>query len=214
MTSTIFKIYLLDSMKHKQTAYVILGLLSIEPHQSGYDIRKTIQGSIGYFWGESYGQIYPTLKRLADEGLIVPRKSTSTARPQRLEYSLTTAGHACLNAWLAVPYRDDPPRDEFLLKLFFGREAAPSVSIGHIREFQDKNRRLLSTLQEIETVGRARNANHPHFPFWMLTLTYGVAQIRAALEWSESALATLTIAERDAAPNPQSNDTNAVANDA
>jgi hypothetical protein len=48
----------------------------------------------------------------------------------------------------------------------------------------------------------------------MLTLTYGVAQIRAALEWSETALATLTIAERDAAPNPQSNDTNAVANDA
>jgi hypothetical protein len=34
-------------------------------------------------------------------------------------------------------------------KLFFGREAAPSVSIGHIREFQDKLRRLLATLLEI-----------------------------------------------------------------
>ncbi|MHB8304155.1 MAG: PadR family transcriptional regulator [Acidobacteriaceae bacterium] len=177
-------------------------------------MRKTVQGSISYFWGESYGQIYPTLKRLASEGLIVSRKSTSEARPERQEYSLTAAGHACLKEWLAVPYRDDPPRDEFLLKLFFGREAAPSVSIGHIREFQDKNRRLLATLQQLETLGRARHSNHPHFPFWMLTLTYGVAQIRSALEWSESALAMLSSAEAAAASNPQPADNIPVANEA
>jgi DNA-binding PadR family transcriptional regulator len=182
-------------MRRSQTGYVILGLLSIEPNQSGYDIRKTVQGSVGYFWGESYGQIYPTLKRLAAEGLIVESKSSSAVRAQRQEYSLTTAGHARLKEWLAVPYRDDPPRNEFLLKLFFGREAAPSVSMGHIREFQDKLRRLLATLLEIETLGRARHGDHPHFPFWMLTHTYGVTQIRAALEWSESALAMLASAE-------------------
>jgi PadR family transcriptional regulator, regulatory protein AphA len=183
-------------MPTKQTAYVILGLLSIESNQSGYDIRKTIQGSVGYFWGESYGQIYPTLKRLAAEGLIVPSKSGGTPGKGRQEYSLTAAGHTQLKEWLAVPYRDDPPRNEFLLKLFFGREAAPSISISHIREFQEKNRRLLATIEEIETLGRARYGSHPHFPFWMLTVTFGVAQIRAALEWSESALAMLTTAER------------------
>jgi PadR family transcriptional regulator AphA len=31
---------------------------------SGYDIRKTVQESIRFFWSESYGQIYPALKRL------------------------------------------------------------------------------------------------------------------------------------------------------
>jgi DNA-binding PadR family transcriptional regulator len=183
-------------MKRNQTAYVVLGLLSIEPDQSGYDIHKTVQGSVGYFWGESYGQIYPTLKRLAAEGLIVPSESTSAAKPQRRQYCITAAGHARLQEWLAVPYRDDPPRNEFLLKLFFGREAAPSVSIAHIREFQDKLRRLLATLMETETLGRERNANHPHFPFWMLTLTFGVAEIRAALEWSETALTMLSSMER------------------
>src|ERR1017187_4491379 len=179
-------------MKRNQTAYVILGLLSIESNQSGYDIRKTVQGSVGYFWGESYGQIYPALKRLAAEGLIVPGKSTSEARPQRQQYSLTAAGHAHLQEWLAVPYRDDPPRNEFLLKLFFGREAAPSVSIAHVREFQGKLRGLLATLLEVETLGRARHSNNPNFPFWMLTHSYGVSQIRAALDWSESALAVLS----------------------
>jgi PadR family transcriptional regulator AphA len=67
-------------MKSSQTAYVILGLLSIEGRQSGYDMRRTIQGSVGYFWGESYGQIYPTLKRLASEGLITPRGRVETGR--------------------------------------------------------------------------------------------------------------------------------------
>jgi DNA-binding PadR family transcriptional regulator len=38
-------------------------MLSLRP-MSGYDIRKTVQESIRFFWSESYGQIYPALKRL------------------------------------------------------------------------------------------------------------------------------------------------------
>lgn len=186
-------------MKRNQTDYVILGLLSIEGNQSGYDIHKTLQGSVNYFWGESYGQIYPALKRLSAAGLIAAGEPESDARARRQLYSLTRAGHARLEEWLALPYRDDPPRNELLLKLFFGREAAPSVSIGHIRAHQEWLRGLLATLLEMETLGRVRNADNPNFPYWMLTLTYGVAQIRAALEWSESALATLApAADRNA----------------
>jgi DNA-binding PadR family transcriptional regulator len=176
-------------------------LLSIEGRQSGYDMRRTIQGSVGYFWGESYGQIYPTLKRLASEGLITPRGRVETGRAKtrraaqgrggRQEYTLTAAGHARLREWLALPYREDPPRDEFLLKLFFGREAGPGVAERQVREFQEKNRRVLATIEEIGRMGTAKNAEHPHFRYWILTLEYGVAQIRAALEWSERALETL-----------------------
>jgi DNA-binding PadR family transcriptional regulator len=184
-----------------QTAYVILGLLSVEGRQSGYDMRKTIQGSVGYFWGESYGQIYPALKRLAGEGLIVAaghaamgraaKGRAAKGRGGRQEYSLTAAGHARLREWLAVPYREDPPRDEFLLKLFFGREAGPEVSERQVREFQEKNRRVLATIEEIGRIGTEKNAQHPHFRYWILTLEYGVARIRAALEWSERALEVL-----------------------
>src|ERR1035437_6541637 len=191
-------------MQHNQTAYVILGILAIHPHQSGYEIRKTIQQSVGFFWGESYGQIYPTLKRLGAEGLIVPDASTSQTRPKRQEYSLTPAGHFCLQEWLAVPYREDPPRDEFLLKLFFGRDAAPGVSIEHIRRFQEENRRLLTTLLKLEAMARAHNSQSlPGFPFWMLTLNFGVAQLRSALEWSESALALLSTGGAGLVSNPQ-----------
>jgi DNA-binding PadR family transcriptional regulator len=180
-----------------QTAYVILGLLSVEGRQSGYDMRKTIQGSVGYFWGESYGQIYPTLKRLAVEGLIVGHGRAAKGRGGRQEYSLTAAGRERLRDWLGVPYRDDPPRDEFLLKLFFGREAGPEVAERQVREFQEKNRRALATIEEIGRIGTARNAQHPHFRYWMLTLEFGLARIRAALEWSERALKVLQQMERE-----------------
>jgi DNA-binding PadR family transcriptional regulator len=187
-------------MTRNRTAYVLLGLLSIEPNQSGYDLRRAIESSVGYFWGESYGQIYPTLKRLAAEGLIVASSSGSKPRQRRQEYSLTDAGRACLREWLALPFQSDPPRNEFLLKLFFGREAAPGVSIDHIRELQDRNRRMLATLMEIETFAQAHQSQNPHQPYWMLTLSLGIAMTRAALDWGEAALAQLTSMET-AAPN-------------
>lgn len=189
--------YLADSMR-SQTEYVILGLLSIEGRQSGYDMRRTIQGSVGYFWGESFGQIYPALKRLSGAGLIAANRQASNGRAGRQEYSLTPAGRERLREWLAQPYRLDPPRDEFLLKLFFGREAAPAVSLAHVRDFQEKNRRILAMIEEIGRIGTAKNAQHPHFRFWMLTLEYGVAQIRAALEWSEQAIEVLQSMEKQA----------------
>ena len=48
---------------------VLLGLLTIAP-MSGYDLGQLIQDSIHYFWRESYGQIYPSLKQLSAEGFV------------------------------------------------------------------------------------------------------------------------------------------------
>ena len=189
-------------MQYSRTTYVILGILTFEDHQSGYDIRKTVECSVGYFWGESYGQIYPTLKHLATDGLIVPSRPSAAARTKRQLYCITPAGRQCLQQWLAIPYRDDPPRDEFLLKLFFGQEVAPAVSIEHVRTFQAKNRQWLTTMLDLEKLALANNSSQPGFPFWMLTLSFGLAQIRSALDWSESALAMLTSAESTAASQP------------
>ena len=106
-----------------------------------------------------------------------------------------------MQEWLAIPYRDDPPRDEFLLKLFFGVEAAPEISIAHIRKFQEKNRNMLATLQQLEPLARAHSSHQRGFPYWMLTLRFGAAHLRASLEWSDQALAALTAMEASELPN-------------
>ncbi|HEY1160772.1 MAG TPA: hypothetical protein VGE83_09095, partial [Terracidiphilus sp.] len=109
--------------------------------------------------------------------------------------------------------QNDPPRNEFLLKLFFGREAAPGVSIGHVRELQERNRRMLATMLELESFANSQPAQSPHLPYWMLTLSLGIALTRAALDWSESALAMLSSAEESApASTPQPPDNNLAAN--
>lgn len=184
-------------MRRNQTDFVLLGLLAIEPLQSGYDLRRMIQGSVGYFWGESYGQIYPALQRLTAEGLILESgakakgQAKSKKKPgtkERRAYSITAEGRARLKEWLAIPYRLTPPRDEFLLKLFFGGAVGAPSTERQILEFQENNRRVLATLEEIGRLSDERNSQHPDFPYWVLTLEYGVAEMRAQLKWSERAL--------------------------
>jgi DNA-binding PadR family transcriptional regulator len=182
-------------MKNSRTAYVILGMLSIVPSGSGYEIHKAIEENFGSFWGESYGQIYPTLKRLSSEGLIEPCKPATASKKRRQEYSLTDAGRARLREWLALPFQNDPPRNEFMLKLFFGREAEPGVSLAHVRELNQRNRRTLDMLEGIEKMANQHQSQNPHKPYWMLTLSLGIAMTRAALDWGESALKELAALE-------------------
>jgi DNA-binding PadR family transcriptional regulator len=188
-------------MQRTRTAYVILGMLSIAPHLSGYEIHKAIEDNFGSFWGESYGQIYPSLKRLLSEGLIEARKPDSGQQRRRQEYSLTDAGRVCLREWLALPFQNDPPRNEFMLKLFFAGEAAPGVALAHVRELQRRNQQMMATLEGIEQASQRYPSDSPNKPYWMLTLSLGMALTRAALEWGESTLAQLSASE---APGPRS----------
>ncbi len=190
-------------MQRNPTSYVILGLLSVQANLSGYDIRKAVQGSIGYFWGESYGQIYPALKRLAGEGLIAESRVGSNGRKQRQQYVLTRAGRAALREWLALPFHNEPPRNEFLLKLFFAAEGAPGVAIAHLRDLQQRNQQALEIMKKIEPAAPTDQPPNPHFPYWMLTLSLGKALTLAALDWGEKALAALAALEESAAAPPQ-----------
>ena len=51
------------------TGRVILGMISLGKC-TGYDIKHFVDKSTRHFWAASYGQIYPELKRLEEQGLI------------------------------------------------------------------------------------------------------------------------------------------------
>ena len=65
--------------RSSSTSEALLGLLTIEP-MSGYDLGLVIRDSIGHFWNESYGQIYPNLKRLAAEGLVAAKDGAAKGK--------------------------------------------------------------------------------------------------------------------------------------
>src|SRR5438309_3664848 len=80
------------------TGRVILGMLALGK-RTGYDIKQLVDKSTRHFWAASYGQIYPELKRLEDQGLVSGRAEPTGGRP-RMVYELTGAGEQALEAWL------------------------------------------------------------------------------------------------------------------
>jgi DNA-binding PadR family transcriptional regulator len=78
--------------------YIVLGLCGLIP-QSGYDITTAFEdGSIS--WSASPGSVYPMLKRLEGQGLIVGNLEMEyETRPKKV-YTLTDEGGKALDEWL------------------------------------------------------------------------------------------------------------------
>jgi PadR family transcriptional regulator, regulatory protein AphA len=110
--------HLPDMSSLSPTARVILGLLAWRP-RTGYEIKQVTDQSTRFFWGASYGQIYPELRRLEAAGLVESREEPRGRVPRRV-YSLTKTGRSALDAWLEEADESYEVRDEGLLKLFFG----------------------------------------------------------------------------------------------
>jgi len=176
--------------ERKSSEYAILGLLSLRP-MSGYDIRKTVQGSIRHFWSESYGQIYPALKRLEALKLVERARGARKGRAGRQVYALTRPGRRELQEWLTRQPQMQPFRNELLLKLFFGRLVPREACQEHLRHFRQRQEDFLRTYGQVERRLHAEHEGHPDLPFWMMTLSYGVRQARALRDWCDETLAAL-----------------------
>jgi DNA-binding PadR family transcriptional regulator len=169
---------------------VLLGLLMIEP-MSGYDLGLTIRGSVGHFWNESYGQIYPNLKKLANGGFVSCKTERQKGRPDRRIYSITEKGRERLTKWLAVPPQPEIPRNEMLLKLFLGEQIPAQILIGYVERMAEERRALLELLERAEREEINKNQHYPGAPYWRMAAHYGQMEMRAHLRWAEETLAEL-----------------------
>ena len=79
----------------------VLGLLHESP-MHGYELRKQVNGVLG--WGRllSYGSLYPALKKMLKAGWIAEHVTApepgATSRRHRIVYELTPAGHGPVHA--------------------------------------------------------------------------------------------------------------------
>lgn len=168
---------------------VLLGLLTIEP-MSGYDLGQTIRGSVGHFWNESYGQIYPNLKRLKADGLVDSTLERQKGKPDRHIYSITKKGRERLAAWLAVPPQSEVPRNELLLKLFFGAQASPQLLIGYLEKMAEQEGAFLNQLKQMRKEIE-KNSRYPGAPYWTMAARFGEFEMKAHLRWAEETLEEL-----------------------
>ena len=176
--------------KENKSKYAVLGALSVCPG-SGYDIKKMMEQSTSNFWNESYGQIYPILKQLIEEGFATSQAEKQEGKPERYVYTLTQHGMEELQHWLSEPVEYVIERNELLLKLYFGAHLPVEKNIEHVRTFQQLQTQLLGKYETIEVHLQAGRADNPDLLYPLLTLRYGIHRCRALLAWCEKTLATL-----------------------
>ena len=82
----------------------LLGLIAEVPGVSGYDIMKIFDLSMAHYWHAHPTQIYPTLERMEEFGLIKRRNVVQRNRPNKRLYTITPAGERLLIEWLESPF--------------------------------------------------------------------------------------------------------------
>jgi len=179
----------------------ILACLTERP-MTGYELAKTFDASIGFFWKADHQQIYRELTRLRDRGYVQGREVVQSGKPNKLVYTLTSAGRAALRHWGAQPSSPPSIKDDMLVRLF----ALDSVDIDPLRA--DLMARLEHHRDRLSRFERILDKRFPHGTASpadtgkLLCLRMGLRHERAVAEWCEEALDTLSVAAHGASVTP------------
>jgi DNA-binding PadR family transcriptional regulator len=170
--------------------YAILGFLSVQP-MSGYDLKKAFDGSVGHFWTADQAQIYRTLTRLIEDGLVEASHIEQEGKPDRKEHRLTDDGSAELDNWLASPEEPQPTREPFLLKVFFAGRLGPEPVQQMLAHRLDAGEQQLAVLKEIAVAVDQALADKPIDLDQQLrnaTLDNGIRHTQAEIDWARTLL--------------------------
>ena len=175
-------------------SFAILILLAKEP-MTGYQISRSMQRPLGYFWTARHSQIYPELAELEADGLA---RSTVIAGPgprDTKRYAITREGKKVLTAWLDGPPPQQDPRDELMLRVWSLWLLSPERAAVLIRSVREQQVAALdiSAFEEEEFHRNEHSLHDPTQPAFgeYATLRFGVARRRATVEWCDWLLAQL-----------------------
>ncbi len=167
-----------------RSKYVMLGMLARMP-QTGYTIKKWLENEYSHFWQESFGQIYPTLKKLVSEGLAVSSHNTKHGNGRgQIIYSITDQGRKELSDWLREEPEIEKLRYEILLKISFGDNTEPEVLIGHLDSFIRRNEKLVKEMNGYIELSEQLKERDIDCSYSQLTALCGVYMYSAMRNWA------------------------------
>ena len=172
------------SLKH-----IMLGMLR-EPH-SGYDLKKGFDQSLRSFWRAELSQIYPTLQKMEDEGLLHSEATESAKGPPRKIYQRSAKGLAELNAWLRGGPTVGTEKIAYLAQVFFLANLNDHDKA--IEFMQELRQHMASWLEQLQAAERNWSSQNPLYPddlpdedfYPQLTLDLGLAKVRANVDWCD-----------------------------
>jgi PadR family transcriptional regulator AphA len=178
---------------------VLLGFLT-RGDLTGYELKAAMDESVGFFFGASYGSIYPTLRSLEEESLVSSTLVVQSDRPNKKVYSLASEGRAYFLEALREPPAEDSFRSEFLMQLFFGRHQDPESVLAliedHRSSLRDSLERLRRTEEEIREMPQAR--------YGLMCLRYGLVYYENSLAWLDDVEREVRTVANEGAPAMES----------
>jgi DNA-binding PadR family transcriptional regulator len=125
----------------------ILGFLGERP-RSGYDLKtRCFDDAVKDFWTADQAQIYRTLERLQSSKLVSSSRKRQAGKPDRKVFEITSLGRQTLTAWLSHGIPLAPPRDPFLLQLYFAAELSDEVITQQLATRRDAHQERLDDLR-------------------------------------------------------------------
>jgi DNA-binding PadR family transcriptional regulator len=176
----------------------LLGLLSRRSCH-GYELHALFEAIAGgrENWEVKPAQIYTTLSRLADAGLVAPESVAQEGGPERVVYAITPAGRDELRAWLLTPIAAQHERDEFFLKLML------CVATGAADPQRVIATQRMSLYRELHATTLRRTAIDPARELaQILLLDRAVMHLEADLRWLDMLEARLDEIRRQPLPEP------------
>ena len=168
--------------------HAVLGFVNERP-RSGYDLKKAFDSSVAHFWPANQSQIYRTLARLTEAGMVEVRVIQQDGKPNRKVYHITEVGLVELRRWLATPLPLAAWRETFLIQFYWADAITSEEVVALLEDRASKHKTRLELL-----LGALRRFEEkPPEGIWdkvlqPLIVEGGIALEEAWLSWAERAL--------------------------
>ena len=160
--------------------YIVLGLIS-EKVYYGYELKQEISEIFGKTWPVSYGQLYPTLKRLTECGYLLRTIETGEKGQDKYIYEITQLGKSFFNRWkYKIPkHLNYTGKDEISLLLAFLIRSGDQVQEEKVRQFHLQH--IRASIEQTKSL--YRNALLDGEVIKSLLLKRMILRMNADLEW-------------------------------
>lgn len=132
--------------------YILLGLLTQHPRY-GYELKHEAEQLMGKGAELNPGQLYPLLRKLAEQQLLAGERVEQEDRPDKRVFTLTEAGARELAVWFDEPIPLSVGRSALFLRFVVLSLVRPEARADFLRE---QRHRLLESIGQL-VVDRAKH---------------------------------------------------------
>ena len=162
----------------------ILGLLK-ERSMHGYQLSKRLSVALGGFWRVSYGSLYPTLRRLEQQGAVERVFAEEEVGRRRNVYRISERGEALFLELLEEAGGESSSEENpFRVRLAFFKYLAPET---RIRVLERRRAYLEERRSAIRTSLAAGGEGHDTYTLSLIE--HGLDATESDIEWLDGLIA-------------------------